>query len=520
MENLDRRLARSQGFKMSLERLSLLAVGGLLLYAVLGNTCIELLRGLFGVDIAARAGWLAQGSVGLFFMAAILAAWRWLLPLQGSGRNFLAGLTWWHIALPALAIRVAWVLLADPKQSSDYAVYDRMAVDILNGKYLFDPTAIRPAGCSIVFALIYAVAGHNPLCAQLGLALVGAATVGVLHRLTLRLTQSPSAAGLAAILLALTPEHIYYSSLLGTDVLFSFLVLLGLWFLAKGDDRGSAGWVWLAAAGIFLGLGNWCRGTAPLFVFSAVLYVLLSKDRLWTRFCRGAMISAAFLVTITPILAYNWTNFHKFSPSLQQMSGWSLMVGTNVPNSGTWNIEDQELLRHLMADRGDDSNVHPVVLRDSVAMETGKRRLADNPLGFATMAMTRKLPKLWGEVGTLGWSLNDSRVADTPIWGWLKGEAQIWHACLAFAAAVGFMYAALRRRATWNVLQPFLWAMLLTTFTHVFLESQSRYHHMFLPLLCLGAAMFFRRSGLPRQDAHRDARTHRAASKQYSEATA
>src|SRR4030095_4091691 len=86
-------------------------------------------------------------------------------------------------------------------------------------------------GPSIVFALHYLVFGYVPLAPQLTLALLSTAQVLLVYSLLLNTTGSRPAALLGATVLAVWPEHVLYVNLLGSDVLFSTLVLVAAWLL-------------------------------------------------------------------------------------------------------------------------------------------------------------------------------------------------------------------------------------------------------------------------------------------------
>src|SRR4029450_6492119 len=96
--------------------------------------------------------------------------------------------------------------------------------EICGGRYLVNPRL--PTGPSILFALHYLVFGYMPLAPQLTLALLSTAQVLLGSIPLLKPTANRPAALLGATILAVWPEHILYVNLLGSDVLFSTLVLL------------------------------------------------------------------------------------------------------------------------------------------------------------------------------------------------------------------------------------------------------------------------------------------------------
>jgi 4-amino-4-deoxy-L-arabinose transferase-like glycosyltransferase len=128
----------------------------------------------------------------------------------------------------AFVIRVAWILLVPSTPLADFAEYDRLGWGLATqGVYataLGEPTAYRPPGYPLLLALLYRMVGHQSLIARLLNAGLGTLTCLLLFRLTVRI----GLRGLAlpvTVFYALYPTAIYYTNLLATEVLFTFLLL-------------------------------------------------------------------------------------------------------------------------------------------------------------------------------------------------------------------------------------------------------------------------------------------------------
>lgn len=128
----------------------------------------------------------------------------------------------------AFVIRVAWILLVPSTPLADFAEYDRLGWGLATQRVYAtasgEPTAYRPPGYPFLLALLYRVVGHQSLIARLLNAGLGTLTCLLVFRLTVRI-------GLRALALpvtvfyALYPTAIYYTNLLATEVLFTFLLL-------------------------------------------------------------------------------------------------------------------------------------------------------------------------------------------------------------------------------------------------------------------------------------------------------
>ena len=387
-----------------------------------------------------------------------------------------------RIALGALAVRLVWVLASNVTQTSDFAHYDRMAREISGGLYLVNPTL--PTGPSILFALHYVMFGYTPLAPQLTLVLLSTAQVLLVYSLLLKTTASRPAALLGATILAVWPEHILYVNLLGSDVLFSTLVLLAAWMLTRSSgSRPRWDVAAVVAAGVVLGCSHWVRNTAFAFLLASLLFLALHDG--W-RFKRraaavGALV-AGFLLPVLPLVYLNYLAIGFPSPTASQIGGWSLFVGANSASLGRWNKQDEVLIDGLVAARV-PSREHPFVVRDRIAREMALQRIREHPGAYAWTMFRHKVSLLWARAAEISWPVRTSRLGAREPWVWVA--VNVFHALAAVAAVVGLMSAAVRRQYAWDARQILFWAALLTTAVHCVMEVQPRYHHMFLPTLAI-----------------------------------
>lgn len=160
----------------------------------------------------------------------------------------------------AIALRLAWVALVTPQPVSDFRWYYERASELANGQgysvtaatywpeYIIPPvllspamgrvpTAFWPVGYPAFLALIFTVSGPSLLAAKLANVALSAGVLLLSYRIAARLFASRLVAGGTLLLLGFYPDHIAYSSLLSTEILFLFLLLLGVALLLA--DRKS-----------------------------------------------------------------------------------------------------------------------------------------------------------------------------------------------------------------------------------------------------------------------------------------
>ncbi|MBI3724289.1 hypothetical protein HY251_10110 [bacterium] len=150
---------------------------------------------------------------------------------------------YWAIILLAFVLRAVVVFLPFDFSASDSYTYDFPARSLAAFHGYQDesgrPTAERPPGYPLFLALVYMVSAR-PVAVGLAQALLGTATVALLHRLIRR--RRPEAANLAAFVLAVDPVAI---------LLVGFLLVA--WLLARKRPVP----LLIAAAIVALGVGAW-----------------------------------------------------------------------------------------------------------------------------------------------------------------------------------------------------------------------------------------------------------------------
>lgn len=216
-------------------------------------------------------------------------------------------------------------------QTGTYAIFDRQARDILDGRanafWIDDPTrteaAVYPPGYSLWLALIYGISGARSvyvvervqwvLDALSILLVVGIGTTVYGWRVGL------IAGGLAA----LSPLLALYGATPLVDAPTSWIVLGGVWMLLLAGRRQS--WRWAFGAGLMVGASCWLRANAFLLVLVWALALMLAASGTWrervVRLGLPVLLGAALLVA--PIVVRNAVAFQAFLPT-------GLGVGTNL----------------------------------------------------------------------------------------------------------------------------------------------------------------------------------------------
>ena len=102
-------------------------------------------------------------------------------------------------------------------------VLNNLNFDIMNGEFIFYP--LKSTGASIITAFFYRIFGVNSFAALMPNMILSSISIFLIYGLCKRFFDK-RAGIIAALFLAIFPEHLFYVNLIGSDVYFAFLILL------------------------------------------------------------------------------------------------------------------------------------------------------------------------------------------------------------------------------------------------------------------------------------------------------
>jgi 4-amino-4-deoxy-L-arabinose transferase-like glycosyltransferase len=214
------------------------------------------------------------------------------------------------IFLLALVLRLAWSFYADADPRYvwrfDMSIYDYQTQQLADGNgyidYQGNPTAHWPPGYPMTLAPLYYLFDNNTLSAPMLNVVLGGATVLLLYLLGSRLFNRR--VGLtAALLLALFPNQVFFSSLTLTETLFTtilVLILVLVVYLMLGQ-RAPRLWQ-VGLTGALIGYAALVRGES-LLLMAFIVPALLLRWRSWRR----VLTYAAVLLVGMAVIIAPWT---------------------------------------------------------------------------------------------------------------------------------------------------------------------------------------------------------------------
>lgn len=238
-----------------------------------------------------------------------------------------------------LILRSAWVLNVHPEPRSDFAFYFGAAARLAEGQgYTLngEPTAYWPLGWPLVLGGLFRIFGSQ---LWVGLAFQIAATTAIavlILVLTNRVSGSLGAGIAAAVVWTLLPGELGWTSVLGTEPLFTLLTLGALCALAFGTDSKR-----LVVAGVLLGAACWVRPTVVLFPVAFAI-VLMIHHRSWlVGISKAAVVLAIMLAVIAPLTIRNSIQLGAFVP-FSTNGGVNLWQGIHTDSGYWWPADPRE----------------------------------------------------------------------------------------------------------------------------------------------------------------------------------
>lgn len=277
----------------------------------------------WGAGVA--AAFLALRAFGVFR----LPLFRRPMSLLGRG-----GRKRWLLVIigVALAVRLAYALVAPPPPISDEMHYDVLARSLAaGGGYVEDgvATAYWPVGYPALIAAFYVAFGFHYLPIIIFQCVLGAATAALTWRLA-SLFLNESSARAAGLIVAVLPSQVAYAARLFPAVIFGFVVVVASYVIIKYGRTVAA-----AGAGFLTGAGA-LAAPVLLPVPGAFFVIDLLTGRSWKRALTRALVAAAVTAAVVAPWTYrNWRVLGALVP-VSTNGGVIFWMGNNPGSDGCY----------------------------------------------------------------------------------------------------------------------------------------------------------------------------------------
>ncbi|WP_274434886.1 glycosyltransferase family 39 protein [Alicyclobacillus sp. ALC3] len=370
-----------------------------------------------------------------------------------------------------ILIRGLWILYMHPPQFYDFEWYYTHAVSMLDGQGYRDGalyTAYWPIGYPFFLRLVFGLLGtKSVLVGLMTNALLSVAIVVLIYFTTLVTTSNRRVSFLAAVGYTLLPSQIEWNSVLGSEELFTFLVMLSL-FLYLRSERGN--WaLWTVAAGIVLGLSCDVRPIPLLFPAAILLYEIWVRRQNWrASVLKLVLFTTAMLVGVCPVTIRNAIAMHHFI-LVSTNGGVDLWQGTKADGWYFWSWNPK--VNPLLA-AGTNQ-----VLEDQIGTHLFIQHVLHHPLWTVLHGFLKIYFLYW-----VDW--NVVSVTVHVIYHKLTGVA-MWFDTITYWVWMLVVVFAVRKRTPWRAIALPALFILYNTAAFFFFPAWDRFRYPLMPCFAI-----------------------------------
>lgn len=369
------------------------------------------------------------------------------------------------IVLATLALSLGYSFYFQLKPIVDARAYDNLAWEMVQGKGYDRGSSIgRPGPAYVYFlAAIYYVFGHSYSAVWVVQSLFLALIVILVYFLTKLIFQEswhPFIGLAAAVLVGFSPDLITIASMLMTETLVVFLIILAVFFFFLYTDSKRIYLLPLVA--LVFASAALARGNTILLVLPVTAYFILKKE--WLR---GLLFLAVLLLALTPWTIRNYIVYGKIKPF--NASTGLLYVGNHPGATG-------ELIPNYPLPAGVDPEKMSQLEYDDALGRAGVDFIFKHPLEFIKLTFWRA-------------SIYFSFARPTGFWPHLQGFAKL--ATIVSSTIYAFLIFTLGTLGAWlavkkNVNAKYLLAFIITLpLSVIALVVETRYRFPIYPFLAI-----------------------------------
>ncbi len=299
-------------------------------------------------------------------------------------------------------LRMIWLQTVDTQPVTDFHWYFVRAAEMArNMGYQEDGqfTAYWPVGYPAALSALFRITGPSVMAAKIFQLCWTTACIPLTFWIAQRLFRSHLTAFLAALIIAIHPSFIAYTSILASEPLFTGLSLWGTLVLLKARDNTRR----LLWGGVLFGLAALVRPQAivlPLIVLAAA-WLLDDKPVRSFAFWRATGLAfLASIVVMAPWLARCWVIFGE-PVFVSTNGGDNLLIGANDQAEGRYRSpDDSGLVR---------SSAMTETERDKAARAAGKDWILHNKRRWLGLAEPKLTNTFWKATDAPYWAFQTER---------------------------------------------------------------------------------------------------------------
>jgi len=421
--------------------------------------------------------WAAGAGAAFFILAGVGLSRRWLFVLTRSLAALPARRWPYALFAVALALRLAYAVVAAPPPVSDEFYYNDLAVRLVAGEGFCEdgrPTAYWPPGYPLALAAIFTIFGYSLAHVVVFQCVVGAATAVATWRLA-RYFADELSARLAGVVVAALPSQVAYAARLFPAVVTAFAVVGGLLLIASSRRIINA-----AAAGVLVGFSALAAPVMfPLAPLTAVVDLYFQRG--WKRaVVRAACTTAVAAAVVAPWTYRNYRLFGAFVP-ISTNGGVILWMGNNDGADGSYSFPLTPT-NPLLTVKGE-------LARDRLGRRLAWEYVRAHPTTFLKLTIP-KFANLYGaDISAFQYDAAAKGTTPEKAARFFSARvAQVLYGLLwgcALWALYKWRRRLFRRFWGWPALAPLLTFALYFTGVYLVFHGLDRYHFPVIPLLAI-----------------------------------
>lgn len=291
------------------------------------------------------------------------------------------------IFLLSLIVRISFIFLSDyPKKALEFydaPSWNGVALNLLDKKGFLEPsgepTSVRPPVYPLFLATIYSIFGVNYKVVYIIQSVLSSLTNVILFLLFRKINYK--VALISSFISIFWPPFVVYSSIICSETLYTFLLLLFILLLLKSNTYKS-----FVALGVLLGAINLTRSTITFYtIFLIFYYIILKID--YKKILKIILMTVVSFVVVFPWTLRNWYAFNRFL-LINTAAGELFWSGTYMEWDGICkHNRDENFFKRF-------GNIKNPVDRDRELFKEGIRNILKNPRGFLVLSV-KKFFRFW-----------------------------------------------------------------------------------------------------------------------------
>ncbi len=373
----------------------------------------------------------------------------------------------------SFVLRLAWVLLIPVIPQSDSFMYDAFALSISQGTGYAYPdgglTAYWPVGTSAIYGALYYIFGHSYSVITSFNIIIGTVTTALIMLLANHWFNQKTAF-FAGLIYAFWPSQIQFTTILASELIFNFFLLLGLFFWIKATTKN---YLFLVLATTFFVSASYVRPIALLIPFILIALHYMKDFSLTNALKATIYVMITMAILITP---WSLRNHHLFGEFvLISTNGAPVLWMGNNPNSDGGYMPLPEIEFSSEVER---SHYFKKQAIDHIRAE---------PILFIKRSLIRLIDYYKSE--TIGVYWNKLGITESLGDKWLKPlkyqSTFYWSVILLTAFYGAYIYLQQTEMKKALLETPFFALIAYFTVIHMIIASGDRYHFPIIPFLAM-----------------------------------